>query len=390
MNINYYDGNIPFFIYTFDIINHRQRKMKDQEEEKELIRAVARISRYTICIALVAVACIGILIFSLIHNGQTVSNTSRVKPATNTPTSTAGASAGNTQHAIPADTWKAPDDSTIPAGKPGEAIRYGRELIAHTAQYFGPKGSVATISNGMNCQNCHLDAGRRLFGNSYAGFISSYPKLSNRSGRVAQPAERIAECFERSLAGKTPDTSGKEVQAILAYMKWLGQKVKKGQKLFGSATGQLAYMENAADPEKGSKVYLMKCQSCHGANGEGVLAADKGTYTYPPLWGNHSYNDGAGMYRLTNFAGFVKNNMPFGATYQNPQLTDEEAWNVAAFVNSQPRPHKDQHRDWTNLNKKPIDFPFGPYIDSFSEKQHKFGPFKPINDAQKALTNKKS
>jgi thiosulfate dehydrogenase len=142
--------------------------------------------------------------------------------------------------------------------------------------------------------------------------------------------------------------------------------------------------------KKGNKVYTMKCRSCHGANGEGVLAADKMGYTYPPLWGKYSYNDGAGMYRLINFAGFVKNNMPFGATYQNPQLTDEEAWNVAAFVNSQPRSHKDQRQDWTNLEKKPIDLPFGPYIDNFSEKQHKFGPFQPIKDAQKRLTNRKS
>ncbi|MBS1527723.1 MAG: cytochrome C, partial [Bacteroidetes bacterium] len=83
-------------------------------------------------------------------------------------------------------------------------------------------------------------------------------------------------------------------------------------------------------------------------------------------------------------------NMPFGATYESPQLTDEEAWNVAAFINTQPRPHKDQHNDWKDLKKKPIDFPFGPYADAFSEKQHKLGPFKPIKDAQKELTVKKS
>jgi thiosulfate dehydrogenase len=196
--------------------------MKDQEERKKLIKTVPGISRYTIYIALVAIVCVGVLIVSLIRNGQTGSVASHP---------------GTTQHLMTPDAWKAPDNSTIPSGKPGEAIRYGRELIAHTTQYLGPKGSIAKISNGMNCQNCHLDAGSRLYGNNYAGFISSYPKLSNRSGRVAQPAERIAECFERSLAGKTPDTSGKEVQAILAYMKWLGQKVKKAKNYLAAQPG---------------------------------------------------------------------------------------------------------------------------------------------------------
>ena len=364
------------------------------EEEKELVKAVVKVTRYTIYIALIAVVCMGIIIVSLFNNGQgpvagASGNESTVVSSAPVSSSLV-ASLGPITKTIPADAWKAPNESTIPKGNAGDAIRYGKELLAHTAQYFGPRGSVAQITNGMNCQNCHLAGGTKLFGNDYAGFISSYPKMSGRSGKVEPASERIAECFERSLAGKVPDTAGKEVQSILAYMKWLGKDVKKGQKLFGSATEKLAIMDHAADPAKGKEVFVMKCQSCHGSNGEGLLNADKKTYANPPLWGKHSYNDGAGMYRITNFAGFVKNNMPFGATYQSPQLTDEEAWNVAAFVNTQPRPHKDQHKDWTNLKKKPIDFPFGPYADGFSEHQHKLGPFKPIKDAQKELTIKKS
>jgi len=214
--------------------------------------------------------------------------------------------------------------------------------------------------------------------------------MNNRSGKIEHPADRIVQCFNRSLAGIAPDTNGREVTAMLAYMKWIGQGVKKGQQLFGAASEKLAYLDRAADTANGRAVFISKCQVCHGANGQGLLAADKKAYTYPPLWGNHSYNDGAGMYRIGNFAGFVKNNMPFGATYQNAQLTDAEAWDVAAFVNSQLRPHKDQHRDWPDIKTKPIDFPFGPYADGFSEQQHKYGPFKPIKDARKTPTNKKS
>lgn len=325
-------------------------------------------------IAFAAVACVVITVVYLFNNNG---------PAPVKPKSSTNADASSP--AQPTNTWKAPDESTIPVGKAGEDIRYGRELVMHTARYLGPQGSVATISNGMNCQNCHLVGGTKLFGNNYAGFMSSYPKMGARSGKIDPPSKRITDCFERSLAGKAPDIAGREVQAILAYMKWLGRDVTKGEKLFGSASGKLAFMDHAADPIKGKEIFITKCKSCHGANGEGLLAADQKTYTYPPLWGKHSYNDGAGMYRLGNFAAFVKNNMPFGATYQNPQLTDEQAWDVAAFVNSQPRQHIDQHKDWADLKKKPIDMPFGPYADGFDEKQHKFGPFKPIKDAQIAL-----
>jgi thiosulfate dehydrogenase len=113
-------------------------------------------------------------------------------------------------------------------------------------------------------------------------------------------------------------------------------------------------------------------------DGNGKMNGDGVSYQYPPLWGNHSYNMGAGLYRLSRFAGYVKSNMPQGSTYDNPQLTDEEAWDVAAYVNSQPRPAKDLSKDWPRLSGKPIDHPFGPYNDNFSEQQHKYGPFEPI------------
>ncbi|MDR3693296.1 c-type cytochrome [Mucilaginibacter sp.] len=279
---------------------------------------------------------------------------------------------------IPANAWKAPDSSTIPRGKTGDMIRYGKELLTHTAKYFGPKGSIAPISNGMNCQNCHLAGGSRLFANNYSGVLANYPKMNYRNGKIQPLSGRISDCFSRSLAGEVPDTNGKEVRAIMAYINWVGQGVKKGKKLFGSATEKLTFLETPADPQKGKVVFVSKCKVCHGVNGEGMLAADKLSYTYPPLWGDHSYNNGAGMYRIGTLAGFVKNNMPFGATYKSPRLMDEEAWNVAAFINSQPRPHYDQRKDWKDLKSKPIDFPFGPYADNFSEMQHKYGPFKPI------------
>ncbi len=278
-------------------------------------------------------------------------------------------------------TWVGPsiyiDHSTL--GEERELIIYGQELIAHTSRYLGPKGSVAQITNGMNCQNCHLQAGAKAWGNNFAAVFSTYPKFRDRSGQVETIYKRVADCMERSLNGTAVDSNSREFKAIYAYIKWLGQDVQKGKKPHGSGIEKLPYLDRAADPQKGQIVYTAQCQSCHGANGEGQLAADALEYTYPPLWGPNSYNDGAGLYRLSNFAGYVKNNMPNLLTsHKNPTLTDEESWDIAAYVNSQSRPHKDQSKDWPKFEKKPLDFPFGPYADSFSESQHKYGPFKPV------------
>jgi thiosulfate dehydrogenase len=240
---------------------------------------------------------------------------------------------------------------------------------------------VAQITNGMNCQNCHLQAGGKAWGNNYAAVFSTYPKLRDRSGQTESIYKRVADCMERSLNGIAVDSNSREFKAIYTYIKWIGQDVQKGQKPQGSGIEKLAYLDRAADPVKGQVVYTAQCVSCHGANGEGQLTPDEIEYAYPPLWGPHSYNDGAGLYRISSFAGYVKNNMPFAvATHKNPTLTNEECWDVAAYVNSQPRPHKDQSKDWPNYSKKPIDFAFGPYADNFSETEHKYGPYKPIQN----------
>lgn len=281
--------------------------------------------------------------------------------------------------------WQAPDVETITDAAQKEKVKYGKELIAHTAKYLGPKGNVLQISNGLNCQNCHLEAGTKPWGNNYGSVASLYPKFRARSGTTENIYKRVNDCFERSLNGKALDTMSNEMQAIKAYIEFLGSNVEKGKKAEGSGLKDLAFMDRAADPTKGKLVYEQKCQSCHQADGQGQLLVDGSEYSFPPLWGKNSYNDGAGLYRITNFAKYVKYNMPLGANDENPQLTDEEAWDVAAFVNSQSRPHFSATKDWPDISQKPIDHPFGPYADKFTEKQHKYGPWKPIDEARKNM-----
>lgn len=258
---------------------------------------------------------------------------------------------------------------------------YGYNLISNTSYYLGPKGIVKPISNGMNCQNCHLSAGTIPYGNNYSAVVSTYPKFRDRSGSIETISKRVNDCIERSLNGVALDTNSKEMKAILAYMHWVGDEIPKGKKPKGSGILELAYLKRPANPENGNKIYQSKCASCHGNNGEGKLNDEGYGYVYPPVWGKNSYNTGAGLYRLSRFAGYVKANMPYGiASYTKPQLSDDEAWDVAAYVNSQPRPQKTFIQDWPDISKKPIDHPFGPYSDNFSESQHKYGPFGVIKE----------
>ena len=286
--------------------------------------------------------------------------------------------------------WPSPSIDTVANDSHGDLIRYGRDLIANTAKYLGPKGSIAAKSNGLNCQNCHIDAGARPFGNSFGAVASTYPKFRERSGKMETIEYRVNECMERSLNGKKLDSLSKEMLAMVAYMKWLGQHVPKGVKPKDAGTVELPYLNRAADVNLGKGVYIKKCQVCHGNEGEGKFNVDSTAYLYPPLWGPHSYNVSAGLFRLTRFASYVKYTMPFGTNHQSPQLTDEEAWDVAAYVNSQPRPEKFFKYDWPDIKSKPVDYPFGPYADGFNEQQHKYGPYAPIKAAKEKLTKSSS
>ncbi len=279
----------------------------------------------------------------------------------------------------PKKMWQAPDPYLAETERDADLIAYGRDLIAHTQDYFGSQGLVRPASiNGMNCQNCHLDAGSKPYGNNYFAVASTYPQMRARSGSLETIPKRINDCVQRSLNGQPLDTTSREMKAMVAYMRWLGTGIPKGIRPAGTGLVDVSMLNRAADPQRGQFVYEQKCASCHGLDGAG-LPIPESPRDYPPLWGYNSYNEGAGLFRMSRLAGYVKANMPFGATYDNPQLSDEEAWDVAAFVNSQPRPpHPFLDTDWPKIEKKPFDHPFGPFADTFPAIQHKYGPFEPI------------
>ena len=198
----------------------------------------------------------------------------------------------------------------------------------------------------------------------------------------------------RSMNGRPLPAGAPEMQALVSYIKFLSTGVSPGQLLPGMGTGNMPELDRAADPVRGEAGYANSCVACHGPDGAGIRRSLPTTdlgYMMPPLWGNDSFNDGAGMARLITAANFLHFNMPHGVDYLNPQLSPEQAWDIAAYVVSRPRPHKSGlEKDFPDLLEKPVDAPYGPYADGFSEQQHKYGPFAPIRAALARLRAEKA
>lgn len=238
--------------------------------------------------------------------------------------------------------FSAPSPESIPGTQLGEDIRRGYEVVVHTQDFAKP-----FVGNALNCTNCHLDAGLNPNAASYVGLAAVYPEYRTRSARVATLAERINECFERSLNGKPLPPDSSSLKAVVAYIEWLSQGVPHGTKVPWRGIPRIA-STRPADPVNGKRVYGIRCAFCHGMDGQGTMSA-------PPVWGPNSYNIGAGMARISVAASFIKANMPRGWGWA---LSDDEAYDVAAFINSKPRPDfPDKVYDWPK-GGKPEDVPY--------------------------------
>lgn len=278
---------------------------------------------------------------------------------------------------LPVAKWVVPDEKTIPNNVYGDSIRYGQKLINDTYLYIGPNvkdENMRYAGNNMSCSSCHANGGTVKNQAGFVGIHARFPQYQARANAAVTLEDRINGCMQRSMNGKPLPYNSKEMRAMASYMKWLSTGVPTGAKIEGQGLVKVELLSRAADPKKGEAIYANKCASCHGANGEGVKN-EKGGYFFPPLWGNDTYNTGAGMYRLIKIASYVKANMP----KDNATLTDEEAFDVSAFVNmpSHKRPiFPNRAKDFPNLAVKPVDMDVGPYADSFSEEQHRYGPYK--------------
>ncbi len=235
-----------------------------------------------------------------------------------------------------------PSPETIPGSQMGEQIRLGYEIVVNTQEYAKPY-----VGNRLNCTNCHLDGGLNPNAASFVGLAAVYPEYRSRNDRVNTLADRVNECMQRSLNGKVFPPDSSKLQAVVAYITWLSSGVPSGAKIPWRGL-QFIQSRRPIDSENGKKVFASKCVFCHGSDGLGTMAA-------PPVWGPQSYTSGADMARVSVAAAFIKSNMPRSWGWS---LSDDDAYDVAAYINAQPRPDfPGKVNDWPK-GGKPSDSPY--------------------------------
>ncbi|MFY0593119.1 c-type cytochrome [Roseivirga sp.] len=289
-----------------------------------------------------------------------------------------------TQNLDSPDSWRPRNAQTDLGTSPRDnLVKYGYQVITETSKHIGPlapeiKSRLA--GNNLSCQSCHLDAGRKTGSASFVGVANRFPQFRGRENKMGNLIERVNGCMERSMDGEVLPEGSLEMQAIIAYMEWLSEDVPDDREEEFKGFAKVELPNEAADPVRGKEIYTKHCQTCHMEDGQGQRPSETDKYLYPPLWGNDSYNHGAGMHRVITAAQFIKGNMPYlEATLDNPVLTDEEAYHVAAYINSFERSQKSNpETDFPDKNLKPVSTPYGPWVDRFSPEQHKYGPFQPI------------
>src|SRR5436853_711332 len=248
----------------------------------------------------------------------------------------AGACRADRPSAAAPQALRGPADSLIPDGPLGAAIRRGRALLVATAESL-----PAHVGNKLRCVSCHLDGGRRSSG-SWVGVFARYPQYRARSATVETLQYRINDCFRRSMNGLPLATDGADMRDIVAYLWFLSRAVPVAPAPMSNRLAKWAAL--SADTAAGARVYATSCVKCHGAEGEGTAVA-------PPVWRAHSYNIGAGMAGGRTAAAVLRDNMPFD---QPATLTDQEALDVAAYVNAHARSDfADKINNWPNGDAPP-------------------------------------
>ena len=209
-------------------------------------------------------------------------------------------------------------------------IRRGYDLFMNTQQLRGKN-----VFNSMNCSSCHMGEGRLPYAGPVWPAVVTLPDYRGKNNHVNNLEERIAGCFSFSMNGKPPAYGSDDMLALSAYHQWLakGAEMYPAAPIYGRGYPKLSDPQQKPDYARGKQVYEAKCSICHADDGNGQL--QNGKVVFPAVWGDRSYNWGAGISRHFTLAAFVKHNMPLG---QRGTLTDQEAWDVAQYINTQERP----------------------------------------------------
>lgn len=238
----------------------------------------------------------------------------------------------------------------IPRDDAGKQILLGRSLLAETKKLL-----PNNVGNALNCNSCHLNGGNVALASPYFGVSVNYPRDNPRAGRSVNLKERINGCLLRSMNGKPLAMDSPEMNAMIAYFDWLSGGLPRNAKVEGAGIGKVD-TNLVPDPVHGKELYEAKCAECHGRDGEGLKDA-RGEFVFPPLWGDQSFNIGAGMARTYTAAAFIKNNMPIAYGLNAPlgqggALSDQDAVDIAEYFTHQARPDfPAKVKDWPNGGK---------------------------------------
>jgi thiosulfate dehydrogenase len=176
----------------------------------------------------------------------------------------------------------------------------------------------------------------------FVGVYARFPQYRSRSATVEIIEDRINDCFERSMNGRPLPRDSRAMRDIVAYMAFLSYGIPVGARVEGQGLPRLDPLPG--DTARGREVFATRCTICHGADGQGTNVA-------PPLWGPNSYNIGAGMARVRTAAAFIHRAMPFD---RPGSLTPQQAFDVATYINSHPRPDfAGKEDDWPNGDPPP-------------------------------------
>ena len=226
--------------------------------------------------------------------------------------------------------FRVPQESEIRDSVTLASVRRGRELFRHTRDSL-PKHVRASLS----CSNCHMADGTQANAMPVVGSYARFPQFRARSARVDRIEDRINDCFQRSMNGTALDWNGRDMRDMVSYLAFLSIGYPVGVEMEGQSVPALDPMPG--DTVRGSEVFAKSCALCHGVDGHGTVAA-------PPLWGPKSYNIGAGMARVNTAARFIHHLMPRD---RPGSLTPQQAFDVATFINTRPRPDfAAKERDW--------------------------------------------
>ena len=248
--------------------------------------------------------------------------------------------------------FEPPPDSAIPDDDFGKVVRLGQAIFNGSSPLAAP-----FVGNSLRCASCHLDAGRLQHSAPLWSAYVSYPVYRSKNQRVNTLSERIQGCFTYSMNGKAPPLGSQVLVALESYAFFLAQGAPVGARLVGGGYPTPPKPGLAPDFDRGATVFVQKCSLCHGADGQGQ--SSRGDVVFPPLWGPRSFNWGAGMGSIKNAAGFIKANMPLS---QGNSLSDQQAWDVAMFMNSHERPQDPRFKgSIAETRKEHHDSPFDLY-----------------------------